>query len=750
MNLAQTLLPQHAAAHKTWPKQRRQRLERLSQWATAAFVALFLLFAIGTAVFAAYGARYDDRVFPGTTIAGVDVGGMSREEVATALDVRFEEFAATPITLTAGNKEFQLSVTELGVTLDREATIDRVMAHGRDGTLWERSIQWTESMLEGTKVQPVLDVDEATFRAAMSGIAPDVIYAPSDARVDMSTSGQATLVEDVDGLVLDVSSTRRTVIQRLGALEAVDVPVTLMAVPASVQTSDVEAGVPQAQRAVSSAIHVSSEDGEWGLTQSRLNGLVSVTSSGEVQIDRDGVKAFVTEVAAKVDHPAQDAGIDVDGEGAFIVVPQVNSATVDVAASTTALVEAIEEGSGAAELVVERKEPQITTDQAETWAAKADELVGDGIELTWHGGSSQLGRADLIAALVIEAKPGEEEPFVLSFDEAVLAERLTPLQEDLYIEEREAQFRLVNGEIRFQAEARQGREMDMDGSIDAVLKTIDQGGASTEIAVKTIDPTYTSKSRSSISLPDVLGQSLTYYGNSSEPRRHNVERAVDIEDGWLIPPDGEFSYAQFMGLVDEENGFVTGFGIVADPSGGVTTAPVVGGGICQVSTTIFQAAFWAGLPITERWAHPYWIQSYGQAPYGMQGLDAMVNIEPDWALDLKFRNTTGNWIALVMTADGENVYAEIHGTNPNWEIDVDDPKITNVVKPEVGMKYTDSPELPKGQELQVEHAREGFTSEITRVVRDKDGDVLDEYVMESTYSASRDLTLRGTGDGDNQ
>jgi len=147
----------------------------------------------------------------------------------------------------------------------------------------------------------------------------------------------------------------------------------------------------------------------------------------------------------------------------------------------------------------------------------------------------------------------------------------------------------------------------------------------------------------------------------------------------------------------------------------------------------------------ERWAHPYWLQGYGQAPYGLQGLDAMVNIEPGWALDLKFKNTTGNWIALVMVADGENVYAEIRGTDPGWEIQVAEPVITNVVKPSATMIYTDSPELPRGEELQVEHAREGFTSTITRIVRDGDGDIVDEYVLSSTYAASRDTTLRGTG-----
>ena len=105
----------------------------------------------------------------------------------------------------------------------------------------------------------------------------------------------------------------------------------------------------------------------------------------------------------------------------------------------------------------------------------------------------------------------------------------------------------------------------------------------------------------------------------------------------------------------------------------------------------------------------------------------MVNIEPDWALDLKFENTTGNWIAVVMAADGQNVYAEIRGTESGLGNRRSRAAITNVVKPDNDMMYTDSPELPKGQELQVERAKDGFTSTITRTVRDEDGEVIDEY-----------------------
>ena len=720
--------------------------ETVSQVATFGLLAAFVIFLVGLAGFTAYGARYSDRVYPGTTIAGIDVGGMTRDEVATAVQARFLDFSETPLTLTAGEQSFDVTVVDLGITLDEQATVDKVMSSGRSGSLWERSIDWTKGMLHGNDLQPILAVDDSTFRGALEIVAPNVIFAASDARVDVSSSGEAELVEDIPGLSLNVSATRDSVVEQVASLETAPVPLSLVSLPASVSAAEIEAGVPNAQRALSSAVILESEDGKWGLSRSALSSLVWVDNSGTMQVRREGVESYVQSLADQIDRPSEDAAITVDENGAFVVVPQVNAAEVDVDATSDRLIAALEDGETAVEIEVSRSEPSILDAEAQEWADRADQIVGDGLELTWHGGSSQLGRADLIAALVIEPRPDDDDQFALSFDTEVLAEVLTPLEQDLYIEQKEAQFRLVNDQVKFQEEARQGREMDMDASIEAVLGSLNDGDDAAEIVVNTLEPTYTSSSREGISLPDVLGQSQTYYGDSSDPRRLNVERASEIEDGWLIPPDGVFSYAEFMGLVDEANGFVTGYGIVADPNGGVTTAPVIGGGICQVSTTIFQAAFWAGLPIVERWAHPYWIRTYGQEPYGMQGLDAMVNIEPDWALDLKFKNTTGNWIALVMVADGENVYAEIRGTDPGWEIDVPKPNISDVKQPSEEMIYYDSPELPKGEELQVERAREGFTSTISRTVRNADGEVIDEYSLESTYSASRNTTLRGTGD----
>ncbi|MDP9365349.1 MAG: VanW family protein, partial [Chloroflexota bacterium] len=303
----------------------------------------------------------------------------------------------------------------------------------------------------------------------------------------------------------------------------------------------------------------------------------------------------------------------------------------------------------------------------------------------------------------------------------------------------------VDGRIRVVSAAKTGRTLDIEVGTQAIVAAFGAPDPTAKLRAQTLEPRYTADDLGTIALgDDLLAEASTSYAYSSEPRRRNVERAAQLENGWLVPPGGVFSYVENVGPVDAANGFDTGFGIVADEEGGVTTAPVIGGGICQVSTTLFQAAFWAGLPIEERYQHPYYLRSYGEAPRGLPGLDAMVNVEKDWSLDLKFRNPTDEWLAVLVYADGQNLVARLVGTDPGWDVRVSEPKVTNFVPKQTEMTFADSPELPRGQELLVESAEDGFDVTIERVVV-KDGKVVDEYAVTSSFSPARNLTLRGTG-----
>ena len=128
----------------------------------------------------------------------------------------------------------------------------------------------------------------------------------------------------------------------------------------------------------------------------------------------------------------------------------------------------------------------------------------------------------------------------------------------------------------------------------------------------------------------------------------------------------------------------------------------------------------------------------------MQGLDAMVNIEESGSLDLRFTNTTGNWIAVEVIADGTTVTVKVLGSDPGWDIEVSQPEIYNELEPTTQTRYTASPELLEGDQLQVEYAQEGFSSEVTRVITGEDGETIDTYSLISTYAPSQNTILRGT------
>jgi len=752
MNPAQPLpttsprsLRRSRAAKRTIPA----NLHLFSHIATIALVVCFVVFLAILATMTVYGITHAGKAYSGVTIAGIDVSGKDRNEIHALVDQKFYEYEHQPITLVANDQEFSGTLADLGVSIDRTATIERAFSYGRSGSWWDRSIAWANGFLYDHDFDPVVAIDQDAFVAHLQFIAPDIVRAPQDAYVQVLGSSEPALVADVPGVSINVVATRARLIDHVENLRSEPVALSLVSVPARVNSDAIASGLPQAQRAVSSSINLQSDEGMWPIEPDELKALVWVDDNGELNVHEDEARAVVENVAAEIDHPSQDANITVDGDGNFIVVPAVYSAEVDVDATTTALSQSLIEGNGNVSIRIERKAPQITDDMAEEWAARADALAGQGVTVSWDNTSATITRAELIWAMVIEPRPGEAEPFRLYFDKDILTEQLQPIVDTVSTTPKNAQFRLVDGEIKLHKEAIDGVTVDVQKSVDAVDKAANDGSFRAKLSIKHVKPDYTSADRDSINLYDLLGDSSTWYGDSSVPRRHNVERAVDLESGWIIAPGEEFSYAAVMGLVTPENGFVTGYGIVADPNGGpggVTTAPVIGGGICQVSTTIFQAAFWAGLEITERYQHPYWLLNYGEPPRGMKGLDAMVNIEPDWSLDLKFRNNTGNWIALVMTADGQTVGARIVGTDPGWIVDVNDPVITNVVKSDpTKMIYTDSPELPKGQMLQVEYAKDGFDSSIKRTVRDKDGNTISTYTLESSYAASRNTTLRGTG-----
>lgn len=726
----------------------REQVQVIARIVQSGVMAVCLVTAAALAGVALYGFIHADRIYEGVTVAGVSVGGLSESEARARIEERDATFLAATVPVTDGDATFHVSPRDAGMELDGAATANAAFAYGRSGSIWDRAGDWVRAALGETSVVPAFTVDEERLDAVLVEIAHEVTRPPVNAAVVMSGANGPTIRPEEPGLAFDLTTTRARILDRFASLSTDPVPMALPAIAPAITTGALTQGLDEAKAAVASPLVLSAFDRSWVVASEDLKRIVSVPSEGgQVRVDQASVRGLIANIAVELDRPGENAGLYVTDEGELAISPAIAAVDVDVDASLEATIDALIGGDHAVELVVAQEAPPVTDDMAEAAMVQAEALINDGVELSWEDGSAQLGRGDLLASITIRTDPGNDLPFVFGFDETVLSSLLEPITAEIDIEGRDATFRLEDGEVAVVEKEKTGRRVDVPETVALINEAVLAGEPRIDVPIDPVEPTYTAADRSKIKVKDSLGDSSTYYGNSSDPRRRNVEQAVKLETGWLIPPDGVFSYNEYIGQVTEEQGFVTGFGIVSNGAGGVTTAPVIGGGICQVSTTIFQAGFWAGLAVVERWTHPYWINTYGEAPRGMKGLDAMVNIEEDWSLDLKLRNTTGNWIAIVVRADGERVSAEVLGTDAGRQVDVQGPTITNVITPSTELIVTESPELPAGQELQVESAQEGFDASIRRIIIDGDGQVIDDTTIAGTYAASHNTILRGTGQG---
>ncbi|RIK35624.1 MAG: hypothetical protein DCC58_20270, partial [Chloroflexi bacterium] len=428
--------------------------------------------------------------------------------------------------------------------------------------------------------------------------------------------------------------------------------------------------------------------------------------------------------------------------GDFVVIPAKDGHRLNVVATVDAIMASLAQGQREVAIVTDPVGPHVSNADVAAAVSLAERLTSSDLVVTWDTGSQAIAAAKLQRAVRFTITPDRNPRVRVSFDAEEMRRAFGLVSYHVKVAPVDAELRWINGQVEVRKNEVLGRELDLAATLAAAETALTNGTTQIAAITRDVQPAVTAASAGSIQIRDLLASGETYYGNSVANRFHNVELATSRVNGVLVPPGGVFSFNQAVGEVSINSGYRTGYGIVGTSNGTISTIPSVGGGICQVATTVFQAAFRAGMPIVERNWHLYWIPRYGQPPSGMKGLDATV--DADYGLDMKFRNATNDWLAVVSHYDGANIRFELWGTNPGWEVIIDQPIITNVVKASQEMVYEENDQLPAGQMVFVEHAEDGFDASIRRVVR-KDGQVIDEVTLFSTYAPARNVTLVGTG-----
>ncbi len=231
----------------------------------------------------------------------------------------------------------------------------------------------------------------------------------------------------------------------------------------------------------------------------------------------------------------------------------------------------------------------------------------------------------------------------------------------------------------------------------------------------------------------LLGQATTVFRTSIAARRQNIARATAMFDGVVVPPGQEYSFVG-AGDFSEAAGFVEGYAIV-----GGKLEKVVGGGLCQVSTTMFRAVANAGLEITERRGHQYVVYFYEN----ILGFDATV-FTP--SVDFRWRNDTPGPVYLAATTDPEaaTVTFEVWGVSDGRTTAYQGPVVRNVRQPGVAVWQYD-PTLPRGRVEQLVHGRPGMDVNLLRTVMLPDGTVKHADNFYTHYEPWEDFYTYGPG-----
>ncbi len=266
-----------------------------------------------------------------------------------------------------------------------------------------------------------------------------------------------------------------------------------------------------------------------------------------------------------------------------------------------------------------------------------------------------------------------------------------------------------------------GYALDVDATVAAVVDAVQTGKAEAVLPIQMLRPAVASEDAANFGIKELVSEGVTRFAGSSAARIKNIEVAASKFVGVVIPPDGIFSFNKYVGDVTAANGFEDSLIISGD-----RTAVGVGGGVCQVSTTVFRAAWFGGFPIVERWNHGYVVSWYGEP-----GLDATI-YTPN--VDFKFRNTTGNYLLIKPVVDSKKgiLKFQFYGTKPDWTVEAPKPKISNRRDPPPPL-YIEDPSLPDGKAVQFDWAVRGMDTVATRKVIAADGTVLLENRMESHY-----------------
>lgn len=563
----------------------------------ASLVGGFLLFS-GILLFwtISYQLIYAGRIFPGVTVAGVDVSGMSPNDAALKLNQTLSYPITGKILFRDGERMWVASPVELGMVFDPSASVQAAYRHGRKGGLFKALADQIRARAMGADLPPVIIFDQRVAYNYLQNIAAQV---------------------------------NQPVVEASLRLEGVNVV---------------------------------AEPGQFG-RELNLDATLLYLAA-QLQTFRDGEAPLVIrETAPRL------LDVSSQAETARMILSQPLTVTI----------------------------PNHRPGDPGPWTYDIPVL------------------ANMLAVQVVETNGAAE--MRVGLDPNALRKSLGDLKVNIDRLPENARF-VFNDETRQIepiAPSSVGRELDVEASVALINEALLRGEHFVVLRVEEQQPAVSDTATAAeLGITQLVAEQTTYFYGSSAARIQNIQASASRYHGVLVAPGEVFSMADYLNDISLDNGFAEALIIY-----GGRTIKGVGGGVCQVSTTLFRTAFFGGYPVIERHPHAYRVVYYemdrsGAIDTRLAGLDAAVFFP---LVDFKFQNDTPYWLLMetYVNAPARTITWKFYSTSDGRTVTWDTTGPTFTVPPPPPV-FEENPELKVNEISQVDFAAEGADVTVTRTV----------------------------------